>query len=193
MTESFRTFISITVPENLKGGIGSLLERLKEEEGSRVRWIKADSAHVTLKFLGDVDQDQVEPIIVSLTQSVEGIHPFTVKIREMSAFPNPAYPKVIWLGLSESTGRLKELVTRVNDGLERFGFEREDRGFHPHLTLGRVKSLNRKGPLIRKIQEFRNHEIGSMEVDRIFLMRSDLNPRGAVHMSLGEIPFSVPH
>jgi 2'-5' RNA ligase len=96
---------------------------------------------------------------------------------------------VVWLGLSETTGGLQDLVTRVNEGLVPFGFEREDQGFQPHLTLGRVKSLNRKGPLIRKIQEFRNHRIGSMTVDRIFLMKSDLNPGGAVHLPLGEIPF----
>lgn len=189
MAETVRAFVSISIPDDLKQGIGSLLERLKRADLFSIRWVKADTVHVTLKFLGDVETGRLEPILKSLKGALAGVEPFSMQVRGMGVFPNPSFPRVIWLGLTDNLDRMRDLVGRVNRALQEFGFERDEQGFQPHLTLGRVKSLVQKGTLIRKIQEFKDLEIGSLMVDRIFLMKSDLNPGGASHTPLGEIPF----
>jgi len=108
----------------------------------------------------------------------------------MGCFPNLNRPRVLWVGVTEETGRLTALQRDVEQHLEGLGFAREKRAFHPHLTLGRTRQGLRSSELTRIGEAVASSEIGELakvRVNDIHLMRSDLRPDGAVYTSLQRV------
>jgi len=105
-----------------------------------VRWVKISDIHLTLKFLGDVEEERIPDIGGCIEQCVMGITPFTIAVRGMGAFPSDHSPQVIWIAAADESGTLSRMQLSLEDGLARLGFKKEKRPFSPHLTLGRLKS-----------------------------------------------------
>ena len=184
--QSIRAFISIELPQEIKGKIFLIQEQLRVIE-TPISWVRLDSIHLTLKFLGNILEEQIPDIKKCIDISVNGISPFKVNVKGGGVFPNLNYPRVIWLGLEDRTDSLFKLQKGIDSCLEKIGFEPEERGFTPHLTLGRVKSLKGKTHLIRTIHIYKDIEVGEIYVDKIKLMRSQLNPAGAIYTVLEEV------
>ena len=184
--QTIRAFISIEIPQEIKGKISLIQEQLKTIE-TPISWVRLDSIHLTLKFLGNITELQIPEIKNCMTTAANGIPPFDVKVKRGGVFPNLNYPRVIWLGLEDRTDSLFKLQKGIDICLEKIGFEPEERGFTPHLTLGRVKSLKGKNHLIRTIHIYKDIEVGEIYVDKIKLMRSQLNPTGAIYTVLEEV------
>ena len=184
--QSIRASISIEIPQEIKEKISLIQEQLKSVE-TPVSWVRLDSIHLTLKFLGNIMEEQIPDIKKCIDISVNGISPFKVNVKGGGVFPNLNYPRVIWLGLEDRTDSLFKLQKGIDSCLEKIGFEPEERGFTPHLTLGRVKSLKGKTHLIRTIHIYKDIEVGEIYVDKIKLMRSQLNPTGAIYTVLEEV------
>ena len=184
--QSIRAFISIEIPQEIKEKISLIQEQLKSVE-TPVSWVRLDSIHLTLKFLGNIMEEQIPDIKKCIDTAVNGISPFNVNVKGGGVFPNLNYPRVIWLGLEDRTDSLFKLQKGIDSCLEKIGFEPEERGFKPHLTLGRVKSLKGKNQLIRTIHIYKDIEVGEINVDKIKLMRSQLNPAGAIYTVLEEV------
>ena len=184
--QSIRAFISIEIPQEIKEKISLIQEQLKSVE-TPVSWVRLDSIHLTLKFLGNIMEEQIPDIKKCIEIVANGIPPFSVNIKGGGVFPNLNYPRVIWLGLEDRTDSLFKLQKGFDSCLEKIGFEPEERGFKPHLTLGRVKSLKGKNQLIRTIHIYKDIEVGEINVDKIKLMRSQLNPAGAIYTVLEEV------
>lgn len=184
--QTIRAFISIEIHQEIKTKISAIQEKLKSVE-TPVSWVRLESIHLTLKFLGYMTEEQIPEIKKCMLISVEGITPFIINIRGCGVFPNLNYPKVIWLGLKDRTDSLSRLQQGLDNCLEKMDFEREKRKFTPHLTLGRVKSLKGKNQLIRAVHLYKDTEVGKIDVDRINLIRSQLNPAGAIYTVLEEV------
>jgi len=184
--QSIRAFISIEIPQEIKEKISLIQEQLKSVE-TPVSWVRLDSIHLTLKFLGNIMEEQIPDIKKCIDTAVNGISPFNVNVKGGGVFPNLNYPRVIWLGLEDKTDSLFKIQKGIDNCLEKIGFEPEERGFKPHLTLGRVKSLKGKNQLIRTIHIYKDIEVGEIYVDKIKLMRSQLNPAGAIYTVLEEV------
>lgn len=157
--------------------------------GADVRWVGTESMHLTVKFLGDLDDQQVEDVKGILQEAVLSYSPFTFKVAGVGGFPNLRSPKVIWAGVS-STKELISLQKDIETSLSGKGFELGVRDFTPHLTLGRIRSRSSIDQALSLLQEVGNRVFGKVEVREVVLMESHLLPSGAKHTDLFVAPLA---
>ena len=182
-----RTFIAIELSEHIKKELSDIEKELKETKAV-AKWVKPDDIHLTLKFLGNVEEEKIELIKKSIQESVKGVTPFIIDLKDIGAFPSPSRPRVIWVGVQSGKERIKNLAESIEGNLEKIGFKKEDRQFSAHITLGRIKSLVNIDKLKDLIKEKKYHS-SSFEVSKIAIMRSDLTPEGPIYTKLSEIKF----
>lgn len=185
-----RCFIAIELPHEVRNRLRSLIEQLKPLSHA-VKWVAPENMHLTLKFLGDTDEDKVPDIIGALRDTTAGHKPFELKALGTGVFPNANWPKVVWVGLEGGDG-LPALQRDIEKALEPLGFAPEKRAFTPHLTIGRIKA-GRDKPLqlerlMHEIQSRQKEDFGSFEVSEVALIKSDLQPAGAVHTTVFDSP-----
>lgn len=173
-----RTFIAVELPEKFVPEI-ERIESMLNMQG--IKLVKPDAVHITLKFLGSINEDKVEPIASALSQI--NCKPFEARVRGVGVFPKPAYIRVIWLG---AEGNFETLHNEVEKVLLPFNFEK-DENFSPHATLARVKQLKEKAALLERIKKLENVDLGTMNVDAISLKKSTLTPQGPIYETLREI------
>ena len=185
-----RTFIAIELDPGIKRTLSDFLRRLKKLAPRNISWIRESGMHLTLKFLGEVDEGRV-PIVQTLMNDVAAASPaFPLKLKGTGFFPPQAkVPRVLWIGTEEQPAILN-LEEKLVSGLERLGFAREDRPFRPHLTLGRVRHASGLGEAIAELEKNRETAFGEMVVTRITLFKSVLKSTGAEYSVLGEGPLS---
>jgi len=178
-----RTFIAVNLVPAIRARIGEAEQDFKIKG---VKLVDPELIHVTLKFLGYVDEGRVDAIADAL-KKVE-VAPFTADIRGIGGFPNARSPRVIWIGAGP-VASFEELNRQVEDLMAGIGFEREGR-FNAHVTIGRVKSPDpeQKQRLPGLFEKYRDFEAGAMKVDRIHVMKSTLSPKGPKYEALREIP-----
>ncbi len=174
-----RAFIAIELPESLKIRLTELQHRLNRQDG--VSWVKTSNMHLTLKFLGNVAESQIEVLRACMEKVVKAYHPFELTPKGLGAFPNLHRPRVIWTGVEDTTGSLAGLQRKLQAELEQRGFGREDYPFRAHITLGRVKDSG-----VTALQRLEFSE-PPFRVDEIALMRSDLKPQGALYTRLAAV------
>lgn len=177
-----RCFIAIDVPENIKDAIVGVIEKCGLNSKG-VRWIHAENIHLTLKFLGDVKEDLIPDIQRRLAEICKRYAVFNINIRGAGAFPNFKYPNVLWMGIDESE-ELKRLYEDIEESMFELGFEKEDRKFSPHLTIGRVKDRKGIEPVVKELYTFKDTFFGSIKVNEVLLMRSVLKPTGAEYSKI---------
>ena len=183
-----RTFVAIEIAEPLKLKIDRSVEDLRSglKEGL-IRWARLESMHLTLKFLGEIDPEQLQTIHEILDQVAGRFSSFSLEVAGFGCFPNRSRPRVVWVGFRPVGGDLPRLQSELAGRLETIGFEREQRGYHPHLTLGRVRK-GLSGPDMKQVSEWAQQAqietVGIFEVDAIGLIRSVLKPDGAEYSNL---------
>ena len=179
-----RLFIAVPLPDPVKEAIYGDAEVLKRE-GIRASYPAWENYHITLKFLGEVNESKVSAILDGMRASVSGMMPFDASIEGRGVFPGFRNPKVIWCGVEEGAESLVELFERVERAMAYLGFEREKKPFHPHVTVGRLKRLSPEQK--RFIIKFCSHRLayGRIRIERIVLYKSTLRPEGAVYTPLG--------
>lgn len=180
-----RSFIAIELPEKVKSAISELQQELKERKAD-IRWVKPDSIHLTLKFLGDTDEKILDRIIEAAKAACSGYSKFDLETRGVGVFPDMRAPKVLWAGISDNDS-LTELKKDIENGLAKLGFSPEKRRFRSHLTLGRFKSSSGKEGLYDKIEGHKDISLGLIEVKSIFLIKSELTPSGAEYTKIAGI------
>ena len=183
-----RTFVAIEIPERLKLSLDRSLEEIRSGlRDGLIRWVRLESMHLTLKFLGEIELEQVHAAQKVLDQVAQKFSSFSLEIAGFGCFPNFSRPRVVWVGFNPEGGDLPRLQSELASRLEIIGFEPEQRGYHPHLTLGRVRN-GLSGSDIKQLsgwaQEAQIRTVGSFEVDAISLIRSVLHPDGAVYSNL---------
>lgn len=178
-----RAFVAISFPENILSSCQLIVGYLKRLE-LNARFPRKEAIHLTLKFLGNIYEDQVSDIARTLETTVHELNPFALEVRGIGVFPSLAKPKVVWAGLRDGDV-LVEMQSRLKDVLEGLGFAREKRSFHPHLTLARLRSGKNIGALAQYIEEAGPGErLGMAMVSQIHLFKSVLKPRGVEYHKL---------
>lgn len=189
--EEIRTFVAIELSASIKTELTRVEEMLKEKIATpHLRWVDPDNVHLTLKFLGNVPLDRIPEITAVLKEACAEASPFIMDVSGLGCFPSTNNPRVVWVGVQEETGRLKQLQERVEESLATLGFKPEGRPFSPHLTLGRVRKGAHVGArrIIGGIVSATSvGGLGQMEVGKISLMRSKLLPSGAQYSRLETI------
>ncbi len=155
--------------------------------GLPMRWVRPESVHLTLKFLGDVPVGAIPAIHQALRQAAEGLVTFSVSARGLGCFPNATRPRVLWMGLDDPRRELLQLQRRIGSTLAALGISAEERPFRPHLTLARARGTRVGEELDALLSEYKNHVFGDLFVSQIHLMRSDLYEKGAVHTPLHSV------
>lgn len=181
-----RLFIAIEVPEAIKEGVFRAIEPVKALKAD-VRWVTPAAFHLTLKFLGEVDEKGLEEVKAALG-GLPTIPPSTMRVQGAGAFPGLKNPRVLWIGAEEPSGHLAVIQGELEDRLEAQGFPREDRPFHPHLTVGRVKSFKRTRELADGLGALKGLLFGEFPLEEVVLFKSDLKPAGAVYTKLFTVP-----
>jgi len=181
-----RTFIAIEIPDYVKREMSKVQERLKRAN-VEAGWTRPEGMHLTLKFLGEVQDAKVEEIKKTLVTATGGFSRFKVELAGAGTFPNAKNPRVAWLGVSGDVDRLNALQASVEDAMVRLGFEREDRRFSPHLTLARIKFIPSKEAWQNALNEIKDVRLPGFEVEAVSLMKSELRREGAVYTEMGRV------
>jgi len=181
----FRAFIAADLDESARAAAAQLTLRLREGASPDVRWVRPEALHVTLRFLGNISPEQVEPLGRSVGTAVAEHSPFRLELGAVHYFPSPRRPRVVALELAPEAA-LVELAAAVERGTRAEGFEPEQRPFRPHLTLGRVKSG--RPPATRGLAA----PSGSgCAVSEVVLFRSELRREGAKYTPLERMPLGA--
>ncbi len=180
-----RTFIAIDLDTVLKTNLAAFIDELRPLGGD-VRWIRHAGMHLTLKFLGEVAEGNVGKISGLLEETAANHANFNLRLIGTGVFPpGKRAPRVLWIGIVENP-QLLALQADVELGLESLGFEREKRDYHPHLTIGRVKTPSRIEQLLSELARSGDRSFGEMNVRTLTLFQSTLRPSGAEYHALAE-------
>jgi len=179
-----RTFIAIDLEPGLKTALQGLIRILKTA-GADVRWAQANGLHLTLKFLGEIDEEKAVVVKRTLHEVAGRQASFPLRLEGMGAFPGEHNPRILWAGFAAEPGLLA-FQDELERELEREGFPREPRAFHPHLTLGRVKGPGRVREVMFELEKHRLDSLGEMPVHRVSLFESRLRPEGAEYRLLAD-------
>jgi RNA 2',3'-cyclic 3'-phosphodiesterase len=182
-----RLFIAINLPDEWKETLSKPMESIAWI-GKGVHWVEPKGMHLTLKFLGDVEREQVDTLTDALKPIAEVNPGFHVRIAGTGAFPSPRRPRVFWAGIS-APEELLHLQHRIDEATQLLGFPAEDREFKPHLTVARIKDpLGKK----RITDAFLRFKIRSepFHVECFSLMRSHLKSDGARYEELVNFPLA---
>ena len=177
---AIRLFIAMPLTEELSATAGRAQEQLKRAAGG-VKWVEPRNLHLTLKFLGETDEGRVPVIAEAMRAAVASQEPFAVHVVGIGAFPSARRPRVVWLGITEGAEALVSIAGRLEEALADLGFEREERPFRSHVTLGRVSSPERARGLTAEIELMGQVEVGRMTCEQIVLMRSELSRTGPTY------------
>ena len=182
-----RAFIAVALPESLRNEVAMLSAHLRSSEAD-VKWVAAGNLHLTLKFLGDIEENQVGPIEEALSAAVKSHSLFTIQLEGIGAFPRTTSPRVVWIGVGTGKEQLTQLAQCVEKTCIGLGFPEEERAFSPHLTIGRVRSRDRLAQLIKRLQVVEFCGKNPAQIDRLILFQSYLSPQGPTYTPLAEIP-----
>ena len=185
--DKIRVFIAIEPAPRIRDVIRDLQNDLKRDDiGSKVRWVKPEGIHLTLKFLGDTPSSQIEEIGSAMSRAVVGHKAFTIACAGMGLFPESGNPRVIWVGITEGIDALSRLSHDLDTQLSELGFPSENRAFKAHLTLGRIKSRLDRGSLVDLIKRLKTPTM-EMDAQEIILFHSDLQPQGSIYTPLKRV------
>ena len=189
-----RAFIAIEISEEIKDTLGQIESHLKYA-GADVKWVKPEIAHLTLKFLGEIDEKKAGEVRAALDGVARSMRQFEVTLKDIGAFPKIEHPRVIWVGLDKGAGQALALASAVDEALVKTGFAKEERPFSPHITIGRVRSPLNKDKLKEKMASassaFQLSSVPAHKVGSVVLFQSTLTPQGPIYTKIYEPRFTV--
>lgn len=192
---AIRAFVAACLPQDLLEKLRQLQRLLEERVRLRpnpVRWTPPDQVHLTLRFLGNIQADEVESLATVLRQATAGFGPMQLSVETLGCFPSWRRPSVIWVGLHGELEPLLELQARVERDSQPFGSHSETRAFHPHLTVGRVRPQSPGAGRIGDALSEAAVDLGAWQLEEIALIRSQLTPRGSVYTPLANFKLQSP-
>jgi RNA 2',3'-cyclic 3'-phosphodiesterase len=189
MEPSVRSFIAIDLSNPARSRIEEFIGELRKSD-AQVGWVRVESIHLTLKFLGNVAPESIEEIKPALARVAAQTGPIHIEPAGCGAFPTLKSPRVIWVGLRGQIGPLSDLARRVEAAMAPLGFKPEDRPFKPHLTVGRIKGKARLQALQQILLAQQHFAAEPFDAAEVVLYKSDLRPDGARYTPLFKAPFS---
>ncbi len=179
-----RLFIALDLNPQNRDALTKLQDQLKKADAD-VKWVEPENIHLTLKFLGEVQEEKITKIIPAIKESIAGIQPFSLEIVNLGVFPSLKYPRVVWAGIEKGKEDLKKLAERVEAAMLKLKFPKEKRGFSEHLTLGRTRSDKNRNNLARQLNQT-SFPVFGQDIVSVSLYQSRLTPQGPIYEKLGE-------
>jgi 2'-5' RNA ligase len=196
-----RAFLAVELSEDIRAQIARIQQDLRLSlacvlpRAVRISWVQTASIHLTIKFLGDMDEQAIEPLRETLAEVLHGQRAISIPLERLGAFPSCQAPRVLWVGAAErwrqSDGakRLIGLHQAVEGSCESLGFAPDSRPLSPHLTLARIKAgASEFGHALASSKTLDGSlSLGALAVESVALMKSDLRPTGSVYTKLWDV------
>lgn len=182
-----RLFVALEIPSAVRQNLAALVAAMRAIT-KEPRWARPENLHVTLKFLGEVADVQVDAVRSALG-GIHSIKAVALEFRGMGFFPNEKHPRVFWAGM-EASPNLKTLAGDIEGAMEKFGIPREKREFSPHLTLARFERPRLPEALRKLIAENQERDFGSLRTNEFHLIQSKLKPAGAEYTTVATFQFA---
>lgn len=183
---NLRLFIAIELDAGGRQAVEQLVLRLKRTPG-RIRWCTPQQYHLTLAFLGSTPAEHVADIAAAMELAAAEVQPFDFELSHFGGFPDLQHPRVLWVGIDEPTGELVRLQKRLADELTGIGFVMEDRVFRPHITVGRVKDLDRRADYDKLFAPLLDFCAPAQYADRMLLISSMLGSDGPAYETVATV------
>jgi 2'-5' RNA ligase len=182
---SLRSFISIDCKneEIIRKFID--IQRKLERTGAELKLVEPENIHMTLKFLGEINIQKVEEISI-IFEEIK-FTSFNIKLEGVGVFPHLRRINIIWVGVTEGITPLIKLFQKIDNKMINIGFKKERKRFHPHFTICRVRSGRNREQLIQELNMLKDDSFGVIKVDKIFLKKSQLTPKGPIYSTLLEL------
>mgnify|MGYP000660481983 CR=1 FL=1 len=174
-----RCFIALDISNEMRKVIWEKLEILRKRLSS-VRWVAPTNYHVSLAFLGEINDEEIQIVSDILENAAKNVPPFILQISGAGIFGKIESPRVLWAGIAHSE-ELTTLQKIIVENLKSKGFKTDERPYSPHLTLARFSRPERSKALGEWLKEFSDFNFGQIEEKEILLMQSTLMPDGAVY------------
>ena len=194
MSETVRAFIAIELSDEIKQALAALVDSLRDADIPELRLVHPEGIHLTIKFLGEVPTRKIPYIVMTLKSTIRGQKQFPLRLGSPGHFPARSNPRVLWVGVDGDLDSLRSLHNTVEEVVDLLGFDREARGFNPHMTVGRIRE--RTPPTVRRrakavlLDSAPNAKHG-MTVSGLSLMQSTLTPDGPLYDRLAWIPLEA--
>ena len=190
-----RLFVAAPLEETARAAVVGLVEDVQgivqgvaRDPRSEVRWVRMDGLHLTVRFLGATDPARVANVSAAVDVVASNVAPFRVTIGGAGAFPSPARPRTLWLGVGEGHAELANMAAHLDEALVRGGWPHDDRPFHAHLTLARADG-RREGPLVARTLEQRASQFETTFLaTRLVLFESLTGGGPARYVAIHEAP-----
>ncbi len=184
---NIRTFIALEISNIIRNQITNIQKHLMNK-GAEIRWIKNDNIHLTLRFVGEIDNKNHDKIFEAMNKVAENARPITLNLTELGMFPDENHPSVIWVGIGGEVEELRQMSEKCDYFLTAKRFEIKKRHFRPHITIGRIKKLTNKKQFISELDDIQINQT-VFKVDKLNVVKSDLKPTGAKYTNLHTVHF----
>lgn len=177
--KNWRVFCAIDLAVSVRASLMRPINRLRESvPHAQASWGREDNLHLTLKFLGEIQTTRLSALSNAAARAVADFPPFQITLEETGVFPKHGTPRVLWIGIKDESGKLAEFHSRLEEACAREGFTKEDKPFHPHLTIARLRKPQgaRELALAHKEQHFEPTEV---IVSELLVIRSELGGAGS--------------
>ena len=178
-----RAFVAIEIGDAARAACAELIQRMRLMP-ARVTWVRPENLHLTLRFLGDVSEDQIATLAAQIRPELALLASFDATLRGVGVFPHPRRPSVIWTGFESANSDVAAIQPIVEHAASAIGLTPETRPFVPHVTLGRVRRESQKGGVFAVLESVNPFATDAFTVDAVSLFSSELTPQGVRYTRL---------
>ena len=185
MSDNIRAFLSIEIEDQ---GVLSQIQRVQQkldQAAAKMKIVKSENIHFTLRFFGDTPRTKLEEIKASLDRI--DINPFEIEVAGIGSFPNKRRPRIIWVGVAQNAARVVKLKDEIDSSLIDLGYQPEKRKYTPHATIARVRFVKDSRRIADNLDHLADDVIGKMTVECVTMMKSTLTPSGPIYEPLWKI------
>lgn len=177
-----RTFIGVEIPDDQKKIVVNSIQEFKRLN-LPVKWVEYENLHITLKFLGEIDENKLIQILPVLSSISNRTRSFTMQLENFGCFPAIRNPRVLWIGISQGSDESISLASDLENSLVKYGFKKENKKFHPHLTIGRIRTFCKVDDIIN-----RTIKTESFNINELILFKSTLLSAGPIYEKIKTFP-----
>jgi len=187
---TIRTFTAVTIDDTVRAALAATQAELRRVPVG-VKWVQPENIHLTLVFLGDIEEESAADLCDALETAVAPLEPFSFEIDGLGSFGRPGAPRIVWAGTRGSSDALRRLHAAITGALSERGCTFDEKPFSPHLTLGRVKAPRGAEALEKRIIHNRETAFGTVHVHDVILMKSELRPSGPAYSIVRTLPLQA--
>jgi len=186
-----RAFVAIELPAPVRDAVADVMGELRRAQAD-VAWVRPENLHVTMRFLGEMTDEQRQMLADVLARIAGNFQPIPIALSGLGAFPSISAPRVVWVGISQGQDPLVQLAGQLEDAVVALGMPRDTRRFTAHVTLGRVRTPRHRAQLVASLRDLTWTPPGPFIADHLTLFQSQLTSSGAIYTPVFTAPFSLP-